>query len=156
PGRHERRRGRPEVCPQEPSLRLDRVRLDAHTIFEARLGVGRLLERLLQAPARVIPEPAVVVATEPAVLDPAVPKIRAAVWAMATARAVVSGAILVEDETLANEAHGLGGLVVQLRDGRDRHPVPPQQLTHRGARADFGQPPVLVLAEHAPILPPVT
>src|SRR5262249_7792008 len=137
-------------------LRLDRVRLDAHAIFEACLRVRRLLERLLQAPARVIPEPAVVVATEPAVLDPAVRKIRAAVWAMAIDQAVVSGAILVEDEILAQGAPGLGGLVAHPRDARDRHPVPPQQLTHRGARADFGQPPVLVLAEHAPILPPVT
>ena len=48
---------------------------------------------------------------------------------------------------------GLVGLVVELGDGGDRHPVPPQQLTHGGAGTDFGQPSILVLAQHAPILP---
>src|SRR5262249_33501458 len=156
PGRHQRRGRRPEVGPEEPGLRFDRVVLDANAVLEPSIRMGRFLEWLLKAPARVIPEPAVVVAAEPAVLDPAVGEIGAPVRAGTIDEAVVPGAILVEDEILAHEAYGLGGPVVQLRDGGDRHPVPPQKLTHGGARADFGQSPVLILAEHAPILPPVT
>src|SRR5262245_7326610 len=56
--------------------------------------------------------------------------------------------IPVEDEILAQQAHGLRRPVVHLRHGRDRHPVTPKQLSHRRAGADLRQRPVLFVAQH--------
>src|SRR5436309_6161589 len=62
--------------------------------------------------------------------------------------------VLVEDEVLAHEPHGLGRAVVELGDGGDRHPVAPEQLAHGRVGADLRQGSVLLLAEHGAILPP--
>ena len=153
PGWHQRRRRRPEIRPEETGLRLDRVGLDVHPVLELRLRVGGFLERLLQAPARVVPQPAVVVAAQAAVVDPPIGEVGAAMRAVPVDEAVVPGFVLVENEVLAHEPHGFRRAVVQLRDGGDRHPVAPEQLAHRRAGADLRQSPVLLLAQHGPILP---
>src|SRR6185369_16346930 len=72
PGRHERHRRGPEISPEEPGLRLDRIGLDAHPVLEPGFRMRELLERLLQTAARVLPEPAVVVAAQAAILDPSI------------------------------------------------------------------------------------
>src|SRR5215470_3089874 len=155
PGRHQRRRRRPEIRPEQSGLHLDRISLDAHAILELRLWVRGLLERLLKAAARVVPEPAVVVAAQAAAVDPAIRQVGAAMRAVAVDQAVVPSLVLVENEVLAHEPYGLGGTLVELGDGGNRHPVAPEQLAHRRAGADFRQSPVLLLAEHGPILLPV-
>jgi hypothetical protein len=63
-------------------------------------------------------------------------------------KTIGAGLVPVEDEILAQQAHGLGRLVVQLGYGGDGHPVAPKQLPHRGASADLRQPPVLFVAQH--------
>src|SRR2546422_6163966 len=62
PGRHERRRRRPQVGPEQAGLGLHRIRFDSDAILEPGTRARCLLERLLQAPAGVVPQPAVVVA----------------------------------------------------------------------------------------------
>src|ERR1043166_1463915 len=72
PGGHERHRRRPQVSPQQAGLGLHGIRLDTHAVLETSLGIRDLLEGLLQALAGVIPHPAVVVAAQPATLDPSI------------------------------------------------------------------------------------
>src|SRR5439155_1646301 len=62
PGRHERRRRRPQVGPEQAGLGLHRIRFDSDAILEPGTRARCLLERLLQAPAGVVPQPAVIVA----------------------------------------------------------------------------------------------
>src|SRR5215472_4534222 len=59
-----------------------------------------------------------------------------------------AGLVPVQDEILAQQAHGLRCLVVQLGHGGDGHPVTPKQLSHRRPSADLHQPPVLFVAQH--------
>src|SRR4029450_380412 len=61
---------------------------------------------------------------------------------------VSAGLIAVENEILAQQAHGFRRLVLQLGHGSDGHPVAPKQLSHRRASADLRQPPVLLVAQH--------
>ena len=83
---NERRRLRAEVCPQHAALRFDRIRLDANLVAEVRpstrlrtcLGIGDILERLLDAAAGFVELPAVIVAPNPAVFDEAVARGRRA------------------------------------------------------------------------------
>src|SRR5262249_8468679 len=72
PGGHERDRWWPQVGPQQAGLGLHGIRLDTHAVLEASLGIRDLLEGLLQAPAGVIPHPAVVMAAQPGALDPSI------------------------------------------------------------------------------------
>ncbi len=66
PGGHERRRLRPQVGPEQAGLGLDGICLDPDPVFEARFGVGDLLERLVDAGAGLVEQPAVVVAAQAA------------------------------------------------------------------------------------------
>ena len=50
-----------------------------------------------------------VVAAQPAVLDHAIGQIRPAVGALAVYKTVTAALIPVEDQILAEQAHGLGG-----------------------------------------------
>src|SRR5262245_45155969 len=59
-----------------------------------------------------------------------------------------AGLVPVEDEILAQQAHGLRRLVVQLGHGGDGHPIAPKQISHRCASADLRQPLVLFVAQH--------
>src|SRR4029453_13581374 len=61
---------------------------------------------------------------------------------------VSAGLIAVENEILAQQAHGFRRLVIQLGHGDDGHPVAPKQLSHRRASADLRQLPVLFVAQH--------
>src|SRR6266508_128227 len=150
PGGHERRGWRPEVRPQQARLRFYRIGLETHAVLEARLRMGDFLEGLVQTPAGVVPPPTVVVTAQAAVLDPAIRQIRPSMRAMSVDQAVVARPVLVQDEILAHQPDRLDRIVVQLGHGGDGHPVSPQQLAHGRARADLGQPPVLLLAQHGP------
>jgi hypothetical protein len=59
-----------------------------------------------------------------------------------------AGLVTVKDEILAQQAHRLRRLVVQLGHRGDGHPVAPKQLSHRRASADLRQPSVLFVAQH--------
>src|SRR4029434_5296451 len=61
---------------------------------------------------------------------------------------VSAGLIAVENEILAQQAHGFRRLVVKLGHGGDGHPVAPKQLSHRRASADLRQSAVLFVAQH--------
>src|SRR5207249_1446476 len=63
-------------------------------------------------------------------------------------KTIIAGLVPVENEILAQQAHGLRRLVVQLSHRGDGHPVAPQQLSHRRASADLRQPSVLFFAQH--------
>ncbi len=135
----ERRRLRAEIRPQQPGQRRDRVRLDANAFLVARAGFGGVLVRLLDAAAGVVVAPAVITAAQPAFLDDAAGEVRAAVRAVPVDEAVGAGAIPVEREILAEQAHRLHRVVLELSDRGDRMPVTAQQLAHRRAGADLRQ-----------------
>src|SRR5262249_18150939 len=148
PGGHERRRRRPQVGPQESGLGLDRIGFDRDAVLEARLGVRDLFERLGEAVPRLAVQPAVVVAPQAPVFGEAVAQVSPPVSAVTVEEAVGTALVLVEDEVLAHQPHGLRRTIVQLRHGRDGHPVASEQLAHAGAGADFREGPVLLLAQH--------
>src|SRR5262249_31258295 len=82
PGGHEGHRRRPQVGPQQASLGLHGIRLDTHTVLKASLGIRNLLKWLLQALTGLIPYPAVVVAAQPAALDPSIGQVGATMRAV--------------------------------------------------------------------------
>jgi hypothetical protein len=57
--------------------------------------------------------------------------------------------VLIEHEILAHETDGLDRIFRKLAGTPDRHPVTPQQITHRRSRADLGEQPVSFRTEHA-------
>src|SRR4029450_13114299 len=105
----------------------------------------------------VAPQQAVVREAQTQICNRAIRKIRTPMRTVAVDQTVISRPVLVEDEVLAEEAHGLGGAIVQLGDGGDRHPVAPEELAHGRTGADFGQPLILRFAQHrSPAPPPPT
>src|SRR5438034_482328 len=145
---HERRGRGAEVRPEQPRLRLDGIGRGLDLVLEARLGARDLLERLVQARARAVEEPAVVVAAQAALLRNAVAESGAPVRAVAVEQAVAAARVPVENEVLAHEAHGQRRMLVELRDGGDGLPVAAHQLAHRRAAADAREPLVPLRAQH--------
>jgi hypothetical protein len=86
----------------------------------------------------------VVVAADAAVLDKAVRQIGTAVRTMAVDQTERAAHILVEHEVFAEQTQRLDRDRLELAHARDRHPVPAQQVAHRGARADLGQQAILL------------
>src|SRR6185437_8452061 len=152
PVRQFRRRVRAEVRPQQASLFLHRVGVDADLVAEAPLGVPCLLERLVQAPAGVLEEPAVVVAAQAAVFHEAVRHVRAPVRTVPVDEAVVPAPVPEQREVLAEEPDRLYVLLLELRGARDRMPVTPQQFSHRRSPACFAQEAVSLITQHGSIL----
>jgi hypothetical protein len=111
-----------------------------------------LLERLVEAPPRLVEQPAVVVAAQPALLHVAVRQVGAAVGAVAVDQAVAAAAVAVEDEVLAHDADRPGRGGIELGHARDRVPVAPQQLAHRRVRAGLAEQSVPFLTQHRPLL----
>ena len=121
---------------------------DADLVTEPDLRRVGVLERLLEAGARLVEHPAMIVAAQAALLDDAVAEIGAAVRAVPLQQSVVSGKILVQHQVLAKQPHRLGWRVVQFGDSGNGLPIAAQQRAHRRARADLSQPPVAFLAQH--------
>src|SRR5207245_10366657 len=109
--------------PPGSRLGLHPIGLDGDPVLEARLGVGGLLERLGQALARLAVEPAVIVTPQAAILREAVAQISPAMGAVTVQEPVRAALVLVEDEVLAHQTHGLRRMVVQLGYRGDWHPV---------------------------------
>src|SRR5689334_18504378 len=82
PHRNFGRRAWAHICPQEPSLLFNGVRLDSDALFEVRVRMRNFLEWLMDARAGLVELPTVVIAANAAVLHPAVRHIRAAMRAM--------------------------------------------------------------------------
>src|SRR5207245_7847816 len=133
-----------QELPQDTHLGLYRVGFDRDAVLEARLGVGDLFERLREAVPRLAVQPAVVVTAQAAVFGETVAQVSPPVSAVTVEEAVRAALVLVEDEVLAPQPHGLRPTIVQLRHGCERHPVTTKQLAHTGPSADFGERPVLL------------
>src|SRR5438034_795221 len=56
--------------------------------------------------------------------------------------------VLVQNEIFTEQADRLNRPPVELRERRDRHPIPAQQLAHRRAGTDSREPLVVLLREH--------
>ena len=104
--------------------------------------------RLLGAAAILVEEPAVIVAAYTALLDEPVCQIGAAMRAMPVDQAVSAAQILIECEVLAQQANGFNGLVIELADRGDGHPVATKQAAHGRARTDLCQKLVLSCLKH--------
>src|SRR6202049_2387698 len=107
PIRHQRPRLRPEIRPDEAAQFGDRVGLDVDSIPEPPLGIRDILIGLREAASRLVIEPAVIIAAQPARLDIAIAEIGAAVPAMPVDEAPASAEILVEHEVFAQQPHRL-------------------------------------------------
>src|SRR5262245_33227202 len=154
PGRHQGRRRRAEIGPEQPALGLHGIGGELDAVLVPGLRMGDLLERLGQALAGLAVEPAVVVTAQAAVFDDAVGEVGPTVGTVPIEKAERAAPVTVEDEILAEQAHGLDWPVLELAHRGEGHPVPPQELAHAGARADFGQSPVLLLTQHGRRVPP--
>ena len=148
PVRHQRRGRGAHVGEQQPGLLLHRVRLHLDLVLEPRLRVLRLLVRLLRALARLVVQPAVVRAAQAMLFRDAVDHVHAPVGAVRLHQAEGAGAVLVEDEVLAEEAHLHRPLVVHLGDGGDGVPVAAHQLAGGCAGADSGVAVICFLRQH--------
>src|ERR1044071_7396176 len=107
------------------------------------------LARLLEHPAAHVVEPAVIQASEPAVFDPAIAQIGAAVRAMEPDQA--------EPCLIVTEQHQFFAKYLNLQRGtslrqflaqRDGLPVAAQKLAARCIRADFSEQSILFRANH--------
>src|SRR5215471_10645290 len=61
PRRNNRRRQRPQVCPDEAALRLHGVGSDANLVPESRIGSCDIVVWLLDTPAEAVEQPSVIV-----------------------------------------------------------------------------------------------
>ena len=143
----------PHVRPEHPGHLLHGVARDLHLLLEAPVRVDGLLEGLLDALAGLVHHPAVVHAAQAVLLGYAVGEVDAAVGAEALDEAERAGPVLVEDEVLAEEAHRLGGALVEFRRRGEGVPVAAHQFAHRRAGADLREAFVVLCGEHRFILP---
>ena len=140
PIRHQRRRLRPEIGPEQPAPFRDRIGLDADLVLEPRLGMRHVLVGLREAASRLVIEPAVIVAAQPALLDIAVGEIGAAMPAMPVEEAVACrpGPCRGRGPRPSAAPAWCPGSV-ELAGAGDRPPVAAQQLAHRRSGAGLGQ-----------------
>ena len=138
----------PMYAKMSPPSSSHRVAGDLHLLLEAAVRVHGLLERLLDALAGLVHHPAVVHAAQSVLLRYAVGEVDAAVGAEAVDESERAGLVAVQHEVLAEEPHGLRGLLHQLAGRGDGVPVASHQLAHRRAGADLGQAFVLVGWNH--------
>ena len=150
PVRHQRRRKRAEIGPDQPGSSLHRIGLDVDVAnFMLASGCADVLERLRQAVAALVEPPAVIVAAQAALLDDAVGEIGATMRAMPVEQAERAGEVLVQDQVFAQQPHRLDAVgLVEFAGAGDRHPVAAHQLAHRRARPSLGQELVLLGRQH--------
>ena len=148
PQRQERDGGRAEVGEHEAPRSLHRIARNLDLLLEAAVGAHRLLERLLDALARLVVAPAMVHATQAMLFGDAVREVDAAMRAQPRDEPERPRPVAVEDEVFAEQAHGLRRPVVELSGGGDGVPVAAHQLAHRRAGADLRERSVVLDAEH--------
>ena len=126
-----------------------------HLVFEARLRMRGIFERLLDAAPVLVEEPAVVVAAQPALLDEPVREVGAAVRAVAPDEPERPIQILVEHEIFAEQTDRLDRDRIELARAADRLPVAAEQVAHRRPGSDLREQPVLIFGQHVSGRPPV-
>src|SRR5260221_14292433 len=95
-------------------------------------------------------QPAVIGATQAALVRNAILQVDATVEAAIADEAEAAARVAIEDEILAENAHLADGVFRQLHDGSDRDPVAPHQLAAGRAGSDTRQPVIHCFAEHRP------
>ncbi len=153
PDRQLRCRQRPHIGPEQPHAFLHRIGARPATLLGARARIDEVVIRLLDAAPGLVHQPAVIVAANAALLDEAVAEIGAAMRTLPIEQPETAAEILIEHEILAHQTHGLDRVVVELARTADRHPIAPQQLSHRGPRPDLGQQPILFGTQHVSTSP---
>src|SRR3954464_14798969 len=106
------------------------------------------LGRLGDALAGLVVEPAVIGAAQPLILGNAAFEIDAAMGAALADQAETALAVAIKRQRLAEDAHRLDGVRLQLPAGRDRMPVAAHQRPHPAFRSDAGQELVLLGGQH--------
>ena len=107
------------------------------------------LGRRLQALAVDVEQPAMKRAAQPAVFEPPVSEIGAAMWTMAADQPVAPLVVLEGDEVLAEQPHRLHRPVAgQFIDQRGRLPIAPHQCAGVGFRPRASNEIVLFRAQH--------
>ena len=135
----ERSGSRPHVCPQHAAEFLHGVTRDLDLLLETSVRVDGLLEGLLDALAGLVHHPAVVHAAQAMLLRYAVGEIDPAMRAGAFDESERAGLVAVEDEVLPEQAHSLGGALVELGGRGEGMPVTTHQFAHRRASPDLCQ-----------------
>ena len=107
-----------------------------------------LFEGLVQAPAGVVEEPAVVIAAQAAIFHEAVRQVRAPMRTVPVDKPVVAAPVPEQREVLAEEPDRLHVLLRELRDAGNGMPVAPQQFSHRRPLASFAELPVALVTQH--------
>ncbi len=141
---------RSHVGPQHPATLDQRVRPDFDLLGEATLlGLGGNLHAL---PGHV-ELPAVIGATQPALLVTAEPQRCAAVRTKLVDQTIASAGVPKSDQALRKHLHSHWRAVVrgQLLGEQDRRPVATKQPTHGRARTGLRKQIVLLLPKHAPL-----
>ena len=125
-----------EIGPQDAALLDHRIGFLLEVGAEiAVVGLGRRLQAL----AVDVEQPAVKCAAQPAVLEPPVGEIGAAMRTMAADQPVAALVVLEGDQVLAEQPHRLDRPVArQFIDQRGRLPVAPHQRAGGSARARCG------------------
>src|SRR5262249_21144591 len=125
PVRHERSRIWAQISPDQSRSRVDRIRLDPHSILETRFRCSDIVIRLLEAAPRFIESPAVIVASQAAGLDESVRQIGTAVSALPIDKAIGSLEFFVQNQIFTEQPDRLDADLVKLGQGSDGHPIPP-------------------------------
>src|SRR5690242_6452125 len=146
---HQRRRLRAEIRPDQARLDLDWIRRDADLVLELRLRRRDVFVWLLRTAAGLIEEPAVIIATQPALLDEAVRQVGPAMRAMPVHQAECAAQVLVEGEVFAHDTNRLDRFVLELADRGDGHPVPAEQVAHGGSGSYLRQQAIFRFIEHS-------
>src|SRR5262249_42624694 len=133
---------------EEAGSFLDRMGFDRAALLGTRGWIDEIVVGLLDAAAGLVHQPAVIAAADAGLLDHAEGKIRAPVRAVPVEQTEAASHVLVQDQVLAEEPHGLDRVAIELARAADRHPVAPQQLPHGGSRPDLGENPVLLVRQH--------
>ena len=135
--RQQRCRVGPHISPEKPRHGLHLVGLDFDLPTQFALGIDGIFIRLVNAVAVLVPQPAMVIAAQPAFLDITVGQIGAAVRAVTVDEPVGAAQILVKGQILAQKPDRLGTRVFQLGLGGERVPIAAQQFAHGFSRAHF-------------------
>src|SRR6202162_3449783 len=96
---------RSQVGPNQAGSGLNRIGLDPNLVLEASVGHGNVLVRLLDASAVLLTEPAMIVATQPALFDKSIGSVGAAVWAVAVYKPERAAQILIKRQIFAQQTY---------------------------------------------------
>src|SRR5215468_1739519 len=145
---NERSRLGSEIGPDQTGVGFHWIGFDVNLIFKMRFPGTDIVIGLLDTPARFIEQPAVIIASQPALLNKTIGQIGPAMRALPVDETERSMQVFVQNKVFPEKTDRFHEFSIEFRHRRDRHPIAPQEFTHRSAWTDTSEALIVFPGQH--------